>query len=76
MSPMERIREGAEIPRYSTAERLTHWAVAVAYVALFFSGLALFHPYFYWLSALFGGGPFLRILHPFLGVTLAVLFAA
>jgi formate dehydrogenase subunit gamma len=74
---MERIpAPGAEIPRYSHAERLTHWAVAVAYVGLFFSGLALFHPYFYWLSALFGGGPFLRILHPFLGVTLAVLFAA
>jgi formate dehydrogenase subunit gamma len=64
------------VTRYSSAERLTHWGVAVAYVALFFSGLALFHPYFYWLSALFGGGPFMRILHPFLGVAFAILFYA
>ena len=62
--------------RYSHAARLTHWAVAVAYVLLFFSGLALFHPYFYWLSLLYGGGAFMRVLHPFLGVTLAVLFYA
>jgi formate dehydrogenase subunit gamma len=64
------------VPRYTHVERLTHWAVAVAYIALFFSGLALFHPYFYWLSALFGGGPFMRILHPFLGVAFAILFYA
>jgi formate dehydrogenase subunit gamma len=64
------------VTRYTHGERLTHWAVAVAYVALFFSGLALFHPYFYWLSALFGGGPFLRIIHPFLGAAFAVLFYA
>ncbi len=62
--------------RYSHATRLTHWAVAVAYVLLFFSGLALFHPYFYWLSLLYGGGAFMRVLHPFLGVALAVLFYA
>ncbi len=62
--------------RYSHAARLTHWAVAVAYVLLFFSGLALFHPYFYWLSFLYGGGAFMRVLHPFLGVALAVLFYA
>jgi formate dehydrogenase subunit gamma len=62
--------------RYSTGERLTHWAVAIAYILLFLSGLALFHPFFWWASALFGGGPLMRILHPFIGVTLAVLFAA
>jgi formate dehydrogenase subunit gamma len=74
---MERMTAGPDVvTRYSHGERLTHWAVAVAYVGLFFSGLALFHPYFYWLSALFGGGAFLRVLHPFLGVALAVLFTA
>jgi formate dehydrogenase subunit gamma len=64
------------ITRYSHAERLTHWAVAVAYVALFLSGLALFHPFFYWMSALFGGGALMRVLHPFLGVAFAILFYA
>jgi formate dehydrogenase subunit gamma len=77
MSPVQQLAPpGAPIPRYSTAERLTHWAVALAYVALFFSGLALFHPFFYWTSALFGGGPLMRILHPFVGVAFAILFYA
>ena len=56
------------VQRYSDGERLTHWAVALAYVALFLSGLALFHPFFYWISALFGGAALMRILHPFIGV--------
>jgi formate dehydrogenase subunit gamma len=64
------------VPRYTHGERLTHWAVAIAYVALFLSGLALFHPFFYWLSALFGGGALMRVLHPFLGVAFAILFYA
>jgi formate dehydrogenase subunit gamma len=64
------------IRRYSEAERLTHWAVALLYLWLFFSGLALFHPYFFWISALFGSPTMMRILHPFFGVALAVLFFA
>jgi formate dehydrogenase subunit gamma len=63
-----------KIVRYSHAARLAHWAVAVAYVALFLSGLALFHPFFFWLSAVFGGAAFMRIIHPFLGVAFTVLF--
>jgi formate dehydrogenase subunit gamma len=65
---------GAELARYSHGERLTHWAVALAYVVLFLSGLALFHPFFYWTTELFGGGAFMRVIHPFLGVAFAVLF--
>jgi formate dehydrogenase subunit gamma len=81
MRPMERVPTGTTtqpnlIPRYSHGERLTHWAVAVAYVALFLSGLGLFHPFFYWTSALFGGGALMRILHPFLGAAFAILFYA
>jgi formate dehydrogenase subunit gamma len=74
---MERLpARPAELPRYSTGERLTHWAVAVAYVALFLSGLAMFHPFFWWTSALFGGGPLMRLLHPFAGAAFGVLFYA
>ncbi len=79
MRPLEQVHARQDpnlIARYSHRERLTHWAVAVAYVALFFSGLALFHPYFYWLSALLGGGALMRVLHPFVGVAFAVLFYA
>jgi formate dehydrogenase subunit gamma len=60
--------------RYSHPERLAHWGIAIAYVLLFLSGLALFHPFFFWTAALFGGGPLMRVLHPFLGVALAALF--
>jgi formate dehydrogenase subunit gamma len=79
MRPVEKIppAPGKDlIPRYSHGERLTHWAVAVAYVALFLSGLAMFHPFFYWMSALFGGGALMRVLHPFIGVAFAILFYA
>src|SRR5919198_1718237 len=61
--------------RYSTGERLLHWSVAIAYILLFLSGLALFHPFFWWASGLFGGGPLMRILHPFIGGALAGVFA-
>lgn len=79
MRPVERVPSGTAtepnlIARYSHAERLTHWAVALAYVVLFLSGLALFHPFFYWMSALFGGGALMRVLHPFIGAAFAVLF--
>ncbi len=60
--------------RYTHGERLTHWAVAITYVLLFLSGLAMYHPFFFWTSALFGGGTLMRILHPFAGVLLAALF--
>ncbi len=60
--------------RHGNVTRVAHWAVAIAFVALFLSGLALFHPFFFWISALFGGGPFLRILHPFAGVALVLVF--
>ncbi|HET8541929.1 MAG TPA: formate dehydrogenase subunit gamma [Anaeromyxobacter sp.] len=79
MTPDPRLRVASQdtpqaIDRHSHAERLTHWAVAVAYVALFVSGLALFHPFFFWLSAIFGGAAFMRVLHPFLGVAFTILF--
>ncbi|MGF6919625.1 cytochrome b subunit of formate dehydrogenase [Paraburkholderia sp. 40] len=34
------------------------------------SGLALFHPSMFWLTALFGGGQWTRVLHPFVGVVM------
>ena len=77
MTPTERMQRPPDpdlVPRYGHGERLAHWGVAVAYVALFLSGLAMFHPFFFWTSALFGGAAFMRVLHPFLGVAFAILF--
>ncbi len=64
------------VQRHPHGERLAHWAVAVCYIALFLSGLALFHPFFFWLSALFGGAGLMRVLHPFVGAAFAILFYA
>lgn len=60
--------------RYNANERSNHWGVALLFILSGLSGLALFHPALFWLTNLFGGGPWTRILHPFLGVAMAVLF--
>ncbi len=63
--PQERIE------RYAPATRINHWIVAISFVLLALSGLALFHPALFWLTNLFGGGPWTRILHPFIGCFMA-----
>ena len=63
----------ATLVRYTAGQRTNHWIVAMTFVLAALSGLALFHPALFWLSSLFGGGPWTRILHPFLA--LAMLFA-
>jgi formate dehydrogenase subunit gamma len=62
------------VVRYGMVTRVVHWTIALLYVLLFASGLALFHPAFVWLSDVLGGGTVSRELHPFLGSALAILF--
>lgn len=62
------------IVRYTANERTNHWITAISFVLLALSGLALFHPSMFWLTALFGGGQWTRILHPFVGVVMFVSF--
>ena len=62
------------IVRYSAATRINHWIIAVSFVLLALSGLALFHPALFWLTGLFGGGPWTRILHPFIGCFMVAAF--
>lgn len=64
------------IQRYSAGERSNHWVVAIAFVLAALSGLALFHPAFFFLTHLFGGGPWTRILHPYIGVAMCLFFVA
>jgi formate dehydrogenase subunit gamma len=68
------MRRDDQILRHPVGDRVTHWAVAIAFIFLFLSGLAMFHPFFYWLSLLFGGGQTMRFLHPLAGVALVLLF--
>lgn len=63
-----------KIVRYTANERTNHWIVAIAFVLAALSGLALFHPALFWLSHAFGGGPWTRILHPIIGVLMALAF--
>jgi formate dehydrogenase subunit gamma len=62
------------IQRYTARERNNHWVVAIAFVLAALSGLALFHPAFFFLTNLFGGGTWARILHPFIGVLVFLFF--
>jgi formate dehydrogenase subunit gamma len=62
------------IVRYTANERTNHWITAISFVLLALSGLAMFHPSMFWMSALFGGGQWTRILHPFIGIVMFVSF--
>ncbi|HEY1875551.1 MAG TPA: formate dehydrogenase subunit gamma [Steroidobacteraceae bacterium] len=62
------------VVRYAAGVRTNHWLVAIAFVLAALSGLALFHPALFWLSNFFGGGPWTRILHPFIGLFMVLVF--
>jgi formate dehydrogenase subunit gamma len=62
------------VPRYSGMARINHWIVAICFVLLGLSGLALFHPSLFGLTALFGGGQNTRWIHPWLGIVLSISF--
>ena len=56
------------IVRYTSGQRINHWIIALSFILLTVSGLALFHPAFFWMSHLLGSPTWNRILHPFIGV--------
>jgi len=67
-------RPANTIVRYTPNERWNHWITAGSFILLALSGLALFHPSMFWLTELFGGGQWTRILHPFVGLVMFVSF--
>lgn len=69
-------RDPKDLVRYTASERANHWLVGMCFILLALSGLALFHPAFWPLSNLFGGGTWTRILHPYVGVVMALSFLA
>jgi len=74
MSPPVPERKRDELVRYEPSTRVNHWIVAISFVLLALSGLALFHPALFWLTNLFGGGTWTRILHPFIGLVMIIAF--
>lgn len=68
------IRNPRDLQRYTASERANHWVVGICFILLALSGLAFFHPAFFPLVNLFGGGTWARILHPYIGVVMALFF--
>jgi len=62
------------VNRYGPGKRLNHWITASSLILLLLSGLAMFHPWLFFLTALFGGGQNTRTLHPWIGVVLFFSF--
>jgi formate dehydrogenase subunit gamma len=62
------------LQRYEDKDRMNHWVIALLFVLAGLSGLAFFHPSLFFFANLFGGGNWARILHPFLGVLMALSF--
>jgi len=63
------------VDRYTVGARINHWVTATCLVLLALSGLSLFHPSLFFLTALFGGGQWTRAIHPWIGVVLFFSFA-
>jgi formate dehydrogenase subunit gamma len=63
-----------EFVRNTTAARVNHWITGGCFVLLMLSGLSMFHPILFFLSALFGGGQWARAIHPWIGCVLLVSY--
>ena len=62
------------VSRYNGVQRVNHWITAMLFTLLTLSGLAMFSPYLFFLTGLFGGGQSTRAIHPWLGVMLIISF--
>jgi formate dehydrogenase subunit gamma len=67
-------RRYGTVGRYTPGAWVNHWLNAIILILLALSGMSLFHPALFFLSDLFGGGTWTRILHPWLGLALLVSF--
>jgi len=56
-----------ELQRFTYAQRVVHWVVGLSFLLLLFTGLAFSYPSLFWLTALVGGGPAARAIHPVAG---------
>ena len=77
VQPGDRVHPGnpVVVDRYTPGARANHWLTAVCLVLLALSGLSLFHPSLFFLTALFGGGQWTRAIHPWIGVVLFFSFS-
>jgi formate dehydrogenase subunit gamma len=64
------------VQRFTYLERVVHWTVGLSFVFLLLTGLAFSHPRLFWITALLGGGPTARLLHPWMGMLFTASFVA
>ena len=76
VEPGDKVHPGDPVivDRYTAGARINHWITAASLVLLAISGLALFTPDLFFLTALFGGGQATRAIHPWIGVVLFFSF--
>src|SRR5262245_40172043 len=76
VAPTDQVHDGdpVTVDRYTVGARINHWITATSLVLLALSGLALFAPSLFFLTALFGGGQWTRAIHPWIGVVLFFSF--
>lgn len=67
-------RHPVTVSRYRGFTRANHWLTALCMILLLLSGFAFFDPRLYFLTALFGGGPTARWLHPVIGIVMFFSF--
>ncbi len=70
------IHNPKDLKRFTAPERVNHWLVAICFILVALSGLSFFHPAFWPFTQIFGGGVWTRILHPFIGILLAISFVS
>jgi formate dehydrogenase subunit gamma len=68
-------RDVVVVDRYNAPARANHWVTAISLILLALSGMSMFHPSLFFLTDLFGGGQWTRIIHPWFGVVLFFSFA-
>ena len=62
------------IIRFSALERSVHWLVALSFAYVAVTGLSMWSPRMFWISALVGGGTTSRAWHPWAGVLFTAAF--
>ena len=63
-APKDAPADEVVVARYTGVQRVNHWITAALFTLLGLSGLAIFSPYLFFLTGLFGGGQSTRAVHP------------
>jgi len=66
--------DNEKIIRHKPIERINHWVVVICFLFTAVSGLGFFFPSLNWFMNILGTPQLARILHPFVGSAMFLLF--